>query len=115
MLRDLNKLHDILKEIQIEDPNIHVRISDDTGEVLMSGMGPLHLEVVVKQILDKGLKITTTKPIPIFMESMRGISTYQRAVSQNGKNSVRLIVLPLENTIMDLIQNGTITTRKPRP
>jgi elongation factor 2 len=115
LLRDLNRLHDILKEIQIEDPNIHVRISDDTGEVLMSGMGPLHLEVVEKQILDKGLKITASKPIPIFMESTRGVSTYQRAVSQNGKNSVRLIVLPLEHTIMDLIQNGTITPRKSAP
>lgn len=112
MLRDLNKLHEILKEIQIEDPNILVRISEDTGEVLMSGMGPLHLEVVEKQILDKGLKVTTSKPIPIFMESLRGVASYQKSTSQNGKNSVKLLVLPLEHTVMDLIQNGTITPRR---
>ena len=112
MLRDLNKLQEILKDIQIEDPNVFVHNSEDTGEVLMSGMGPLHLEVVAKAIEDRGLKVNVSKPIPIFMESMKGVSTYQRATSQNGKNSTRLLVLRLEHPVMDLAQAGTITPNK---
>jgi len=113
MLRDLSKLEGILTEIQIEDPNVSVHVSEDTGEVLMSVMGPLHAEIVAKAIEDKGLKVTVSKPIPIFMESMKGVSSYQKANSQNGKNSVRLLVLRLEHPVMDLVLNGSITPNKP--
>jgi elongation factor G len=35
-----------------EDPSLHVRIDEETGQRLISGMGELHLEIVHRKLVD---------------------------------------------------------------
>ncbi|MFO8053939.1 MAG: elongation factor G, partial [Bacteroidales bacterium] len=42
---DLPKLVSVLRSIGKSDPSIMVKIDEETGEHLLSGMGELHLEV----------------------------------------------------------------------
>ncbi|MHA1112134.1 MAG: GTP-binding protein [Promethearchaeota archaeon] len=74
MLKNLSLLQDHLDQLLIEDPNLHYSVSNDTGEVLLSGLGPLHLEVAVKTIEDKGMNITVSKPMSVFRESIQSSS-----------------------------------------
>jgi elongation factor 2 len=60
--RDLPKLVENLRKMSIEDPNLVVKINEETGETLMAGMGVLHLEIATTLLQQAGLDIVTSKP-----------------------------------------------------
>ncbi len=47
---DQDKLSDAMTKLAEEDPTFEVRYNDETGQTLISGMGELHLEVLVERI-----------------------------------------------------------------
>jgi elongation factor G len=47
---DQDKLTDSLKKLALEDPSFRVSINDETGQTLLSGMGELHLEILVDRL-----------------------------------------------------------------
>ncbi len=48
---DQDKLATALQKLAEEDPTFQVRVDGDTGQTLISGMGELHLEVLVDRML----------------------------------------------------------------
>jgi elongation factor G len=48
---DQDKLTDVLRRLSEEDPTFRVRIDEETGQTVISGMGELHLEVLVDRML----------------------------------------------------------------
>ncbi|MDR0910794.1 MAG: elongation factor G [Spirochaetaceae bacterium] len=50
-ISDQDKLKDILAILSREDPTFTTRENDETGQLIISGMGELHLEVLVTRIL----------------------------------------------------------------
>ncbi|PID56352.1 elongation factor G [candidate division KSB3 bacterium] len=48
---DQKNLDESLRQLMKEDPTFHVQKSEDTGQTIISGMGELHLEVLVERIL----------------------------------------------------------------
>lgn len=44
------KLEKALEMLQREDPSLRVRIEEDTGQTIISGMGELHLEIMLERI-----------------------------------------------------------------
>jgi elongation factor G len=48
---DQEKLGTSMQKLQVEDPSFRVHIDDDTGQTLISGMGELHLEIIVDRLL----------------------------------------------------------------
>ena len=48
---DQDKLGEALARLSEEDPTFQVRTDDDTGQTIISGMGELHLEVIVDRLL----------------------------------------------------------------
>jgi len=47
---DQDKLGAGLQRLTEEDPTFHVRTDDETGQTLISGMGELHLEIIVDRL-----------------------------------------------------------------
>ena len=47
---DQDRLTDALRKLSDEDPTFIVRFNDETGQTIMSGMGELHLEVLVDRM-----------------------------------------------------------------
>ncbi|MHA1773977.1 MAG: GTP-binding protein [Candidatus Heimdallarchaeota archaeon] len=79
MLRDLPQLKHLLERFDLEDPNLSVRIDDQSGEILLMGLGELHLETVVKE-LSKEIRCTASKPLVVLVEKIEqpsGIVTYE--------------------------------------
>jgi len=64
---DIRRLLDLLKTITIEDPNLMFELSKDTGQVVLYGLGELHLELAIKNI-NESIPIYTTKPLVAFKE-----------------------------------------------
>ncbi|MGL1930317.1 MAG: elongation factor G [Desulfotalea sp.] len=48
---DEKKLTEVLAKIALEDPSFAVTQNGDTGQTIISGMGELHLEIIVHRIL----------------------------------------------------------------
>ncbi len=48
---DEEKLSEAMKKLAEEDPTFKVRVDEDTGQTIISGMGELHLEIIVDRML----------------------------------------------------------------
>jgi elongation factor G len=48
---DQNKMSEALRKLSEEDPTFLVRTDNETGQTIISGMGELHLEVIVDRML----------------------------------------------------------------
>jgi elongation factor G len=48
---DSKKLIESLQKLQDEDPTFKVRTDEETGQLLIEGMGELHLEIIVDRLL----------------------------------------------------------------
>ncbi len=69
---DKDKLLDVLNKLQREDPTFLVKHDPETGQMVMSGMGTLHLEVKRNRMeRDFRLKIRVGKPRVSYRETMR--------------------------------------------
>ncbi|MEK6577684.1 MAG: elongation factor G, partial [Bdellovibrionota bacterium] len=47
---DQEKLAGALQKLAMEDPSFRIRINEETGQTLISGMGELHLEIIVDRM-----------------------------------------------------------------
>ena len=69
---DLEKLGIVLKKLQEEDPTFKVRTDEETLDVIISGMGELHLEVLVDRMRREfGVDINVGKPQVAYRESIK--------------------------------------------
>lgn len=106
--RDLPKLVEAMRRLNIEDPNLVVTINEETGETLMSGMGVLHLEIATTMIQQQGLEIVTSQPIINYRETIRSSAGPVMSRSPNRHNKIYMRVEPLSEDIIELIRNGTL-------
>nr|WP_321497610.1 elongation factor EF-2 [uncultured Methanolobus sp.] len=113
-MKDLPKLVDVLRQVAKEDPTLKITLDEETGEHLMAGMGELHLEVIAHRIQrDKGVEITTTPPIVVYRETIRGKAGPVEGKSPNRHNRFYVEIQPLEEGVRDLIKAGEISMRMP--
>jgi elongation factor G len=48
---DKDKLHEALEEMALEDPTFRYKTDPDTGQLIISGMGELHLDIIRDRLL----------------------------------------------------------------
>ena len=69
---DRKKLEDCLTKLARQDPTFTARVSDDTGQTIISGMGELHLDVLKNRLLrDFRLDVRVHKPRVSYRETVR--------------------------------------------
>jgi elongation factor 2 len=108
--RDLPKLIDALYKLSIEDPTIQVKINQETGEYLISGMGPLHIEISLWWLKEThGLEVKTSPPIVVYRETIRAASQTFEGKSPNKHNKFYISVEPLSEETIKLIQAGEVS------
>lgn len=65
------KLDEVLEKFLLEDPTLDVVRDEDTGQVILSGMGELHLEVILERLRrEYGLSPRTGKPQVVYQETV---------------------------------------------
>ena len=69
--RDQEKLAESLEKLSEEDPTFHVKVDDDTGQTIISGMGELHLDVLVNRLLTEyHLGVNVGRPQVVYRETV---------------------------------------------
>lgn len=101
-LSDRNKLKDILSLLGREDPTFTMKDNEDTGQIIISGMGELHLDVLLTRVT-KDFKVDAKigKPQVSYRESIQsGVDhreSFQRMIAgKENTAEVTIHVEPLE-------------------
>ncbi len=98
-MSDQSKLKNALDNLRREDPTFTVKENDETGQLIISGMGELHLDVLVTRVLEEyKVEANVGKPQVTYRESItKAVShteTYQRTLA--GKEHAATITLQVE-------------------
>ncbi len=69
---DQDKLGNAMQKLSQEDPTFRVHTDTDTGQTLISGMGELHLEIIVDRMMREfGVQATVGRPQVAYRETIR--------------------------------------------
>ncbi|VVB57485.1 Elongation factor 2 [uncultured archaeon] len=113
--KDLTKLIMVLRALSKEDPTLKVTLNQETGEHLISGMGELHLEIIIYKIeKEKGVAVTTSPPIVVYREIVTGNSGVVEGKSPNKHTKLKFIVEPVSESVMAAMLEGKIPDGKPK-
>ncbi|NOZ82139.1 MAG: elongation factor EF-2 [Candidatus Micrarchaeota archaeon] len=107
--QDLPKLINILKTLSREDPTLKIQINQETGEILVSGLGELHLDAKVeRKIKEKGVEIIVSPPIVVYRESVFSKGPVVEGKSPNKHNKFYINVEPLPESVYKAMVEGEI-------
>jgi len=82
-MSDQDKLKDILSILAKEDPTFTTKENEETGQLIISGMGELHLDVLVTRILKEfNLSAKVGKPQVTYRESVSATSEHAEDFSR---------------------------------
>lgn len=99
-LADQDKISDALHKLAEEDPTFKVRVDQETGQTIMSGMGELHLEVLIDRLLREfGVQARVGNPRVSYRESIqRPVEEveYRHVKQTGGRGQYAHVVLALE-------------------
>ncbi|MCD4721765.1 MAG: elongation factor G [Desulfobacula sp.] len=83
---DQEKLDDVLEKFTIEDPTLKVNKDEETGQTILSGMGELHLEIIISRMLKEfKTNVNVGNPQVVYREILtskaRGSAVFEREIS----------------------------------
>jgi elongation factor G len=68
---DQEKIASVLEKLMDEDPTFRVRVDEETGQTIISGMGELHLEILVHRMeLEFNTLVNVGKPQVVYRETI---------------------------------------------
>jgi elongation factor G len=99
---DHAKLTTALERLSLEDPSFRVRTDADSGQMVITGMGELHLEIIVDRVLREfGVRARVGAPQVAYRETVtrraEGENKFVRQMGPRGEyGHVRLVVEPTD-------------------
>jgi len=96
---DQDKLNNALSRLEEEDPTFHVKTDADTGQLLISGMGELHLDIIVDRLLREfNVQANVGKPQVTYKETITKTAeaTYEYERQIGGKNQYAGVSIYIE-------------------
>ena len=116
---DDERLSESLHRLSEEDPTFLVRTDEETGQTIISGMGELHLEILVDRLLREfKVEANVGKPQVAYRETIRRAIDkveYRHVKQTGGKGQYAHVVINLEPTgpgggyeFVDQIHGGKI-------
>jgi elongation factor G len=83
---DQEKLSYSLQRLAEEDPTFKVKVDAETGQTVMSGMGELHLEILVDRMRrEMGMNVNVGKPQVAYKETIKSVAEGEgKYIKQSG-------------------------------
>ena len=116
---DLKKMWFVFNQYTLEDPSLTVKMDAETNEVILSGMGELHLDIVMDRVKrEHNLEMTYSAPQVAYRETVTKKSTaVGKYIKQSGGKGqyghVVLEISPLEGKEFEF-ENKTVGGVIPR-
>ena len=101
-LRDQERLLDTLTKVADEDPTFKFASDEDTGQIVISGMGELHLEVLAQRLKREFLlDVNTGKPQVVYRETISDTAAVEKVFDREWGGAmhfagIKIEVSPLE-------------------
>ncbi len=120
-LSDRDKLKEVLELLKLEDPTFSVKDDEETGQLVISGMGELHLDVLVTRITsDFKVAAQIGKPQVTYRESITKRVThterYHRVLAgKENTAEIALSVFPRERGSGNSFENKVDRSVLPEP
>ena len=99
---DADKLTQTLDRLALEDPTFRVRIDEESGQTIISGMGELHLEILVdRMVREFNVAANVGKPHVAYRETVGKAvvidEVYQRQIGGKGQYAhLKVAMRPLQ-------------------
>jgi elongation factor G len=83
---DMDRLSQSLERLAQEDPSFVVSVDEETGQTIISGMGELHLEIIIDRLLREfGVHANVGRPQVAYKETItRTVTVEGRYIKQTG-------------------------------
>jgi elongation factor G len=123
---DQEKMSLALQRLAEEDPTFRIRVDDETGQTVISGMGELHLEIIVDRMKREfGVEANIGAPQVAYRETIRkeGVEVQGKFIRQSGGRGqygdVWLRLSPNESgkgfTFINSIKGGVVPNEYIKP
>ncbi|MCW1291561.1 MAG: elongation factor EF-2 [Candidatus Rehaiarchaeum fermentans] len=107
--KDLPKLTQALHDLAISDITLKITTNQQTGEILIAGLGPLHLEIVEDNLRRKyNLDIITSPPIVVYKEGITKKTQEFEGKSPNKHNKLYVHLEPLSENILKILREEEV-------
>ncbi|MCX7835416.1 MAG: elongation factor G [bacterium] len=96
---DQDKLSEALSKLSDEDPTFQVKFNEETGQTTISGMGELHLEIIVDRMRREfNVEANVGKPMVAYQETItkRAEVNHKFVKQTGGRGQYAHVVLALE-------------------
>ena len=99
---DQEKLDQVLEKLMTEDPTLQLKQDEDTGQCILSGMGELHLEIIISRMRREfNTNVNVGKPQVVYRETIEregeGSAVFDKEIAgQRHFAKVSLKLIPLE-------------------
>jgi elongation factor G len=103
---DETKLADALGKLVRDDPTLKARTDPETKQLILSGMGELHLEVSVEKLMrSPGVKVSVGRPMVAYRQKLaRPVEVETRYIKQTGgRGKYAVIVMKFEPLTKDQV------------
>lgn len=98
-LSDQDKLVEVLEKLQIEDPTFKYKYDDDNGQLIISGVGELHLEIIVDRLTREfNLPVRVGQPQVAYRETIKDTVEKEAEFDKDisGKKQYGKVLLKIE-------------------
>ncbi len=109
---DQEKVEGVLKKLEEEDPTFKVRFDEETGQTIISGMGELHLDIIVHRMTREfNLPVNVGKPQVVYRETIQKEVTveerFDREIAGSRQTAgVVVTVSPRERSAGNLVRSA---------
>jgi len=101
-VKDQERLIDTLQKIDDEDPTFRFALDEDTGQMIISGMGELHLEVLAQRLRREfSLDVNTGKPQVVYRETISKKATTESVFDREWGGVMHFAGVTIEVSPMD--------------
>ncbi len=117
---DQDKMGIALQKLAEEDPSFQVKTDTETGQTIISGMGELHLDIIVDRMLREfKVEANVGKPQVAYRETIRGTSDQDsKFIRQSGGKGqyghVKVRISPAEENAGFVFENKIVGGAIPR-
>ncbi|HPE33862.1 MAG TPA: elongation factor G [Bacteroidales bacterium] len=115
--KDQSKLGEALAKLSNEDPSFNVRFNNETEETIISGMGELHLEIIIDRLKEEfGIAVEVGEPSVAYRETITAEveNNYKYSKQTGGRGQYAHTIMRLEPNegngyeFIDKIKGGAI-------
>lgn len=112
---DRDKLMDVISRLEREDPTFTHKMDPETGQLILSGMGELHLEVLTTRITrDYKVPVNTGAPRVSYREGVtktaKGVGSFEQVIA--GKQNYAEVEIHVEPLTAELTPKCELAIQK---